>query len=97
MDLKKYTLIYENLYSSTSPFLVSKIEWFPNGYTTLFFTMIIILVNFQGTELIGISAGESQNPEISIPIAVKNVTHRIIYLYVVPILLLVLILPKSPA
>ena len=88
-----YTLIYENLVSNTRPFLVSNIEWFPNGYTTLFFTMIIILVNFQGTELIGISAGESQNPEISIPIAVKNVTRRIIFLYVVPILLLVLIFP----
>ncbi len=88
-----YTLIYENLISHTSLFLISKIEWFPNGYTTLFFTMIIILVNFQGTELIGISAGESENPEKSIPLAVKNVTRRIIFLYVVPILLLVLIFP----
>jgi AAT family amino acid transporter len=88
-----YTLIYENIFSSTNPFLISNIEWFPHGYTTLFFTMIIILVNFQGTELIGISAGESQNPENSIPIAVKNVTRRIIFLYVVPILLLVLIFP----
>jgi AAT family amino acid transporter len=87
------TLIYENIFSSTNPFLISNIEWFPHGYTTLFFTMIIILVNFQGTELIGISAGESQNPENSIPIAVKNVTRRIIFLYVVPILLLVLIFP----
>jgi amino acid transporter, AAT family len=88
-----YTLIYENLISHTSLFLISKIEWFPNGYTTLFFTMIIILVNFQGTELIGISAGESENPEKSIPLAVKNVTRRIIFLYVVPIFLLVLIFP----
>jgi amino acid transporter, AAT family len=88
-----YTLIYENIFNNTNPFLISNIEWFPNGYTTLFFTMIIILVNFQGTELIGISAGESQNPENSIPIAVKNVTRRIIFLYVVPILLLVLIFP----
>jgi amino acid transporter, AAT family len=88
-----YTLIYENIFNNTNPFLISNIEWFPNGYSTLFFTMIIILVNFQGTELIGISAGESQNPENSIPIAVKNVTRRIIFLYVVPILLLVLIFP----
>ena len=88
-----YTLIYDNIFSTTNHLLISNIDWFPNGYSKLFFTMIIILVNFQGTELIGLSAGESQNPEISIPIAVKNVTRRIIFLYVVPILLLVLIFP----
>ena len=59
--------------------------------------MVIILVNFQGTEIIGLAAGECKNPEKSIPIAVRNVTWRIIALYIIPISLLISILPWDQA
>ena len=36
---------------------------FPNGVTALLITMITVNFSFQGTELIGIAAGESENPE----------------------------------
>jgi len=42
--------------------------------------------SFQGTELIGITAGESENPEKSIPKAVKQVFWRILIFYVLAIL-----------
>ena len=54
-------------------------------------------VNFQGTEIIGLAAGECKNPEKSIPIAVRNVTWRIIALYIIPISLLISILPWDQA
>lgn len=69
----------------------------PNGYWSIFLTMVIILVNFQGTEIIGLAAGECKNPEKSIPIAVRNVTWRVIALYIIPITLLVSILPWDKA
>lgn len=69
----------------------------PNGYWAVFLTMVIILVNFQGSEIIGLAAGESKRPEKSIPKALKNVMWRIIALYLVPMLLLVSIYPWDKA
>lgn len=69
----------------------------PNGYWPIVLTMVIILVNFQGTEIIGLAAGECEKPEKSIPIAVRNVTWRIIALYIIPISLLISILPWDKA
>lgn len=36
---------------------------FPNGLAAVLLTMITVNFSFQGTELIGIAAGESENPE----------------------------------
>lgn len=69
----------------------------PNGYWAIILTMTIILVNFQGTEIIGLAAGECKNPEKSIPIAVRNVSWRIIALYIIPISILISILPWDQA
>lgn len=69
----------------------------PNGYWSIVLTMVIILVNFQGTEIIGLAAGECEKAEKSIPIAVRNVTWRIIALYIIPISLLISILPWDKA
>jgi len=69
----------------------------PNGYWSIILTMVIILVNFQGSEIIGLAAGECKEPEKSIPIAVRNVTWRIIALYIIPISLLISILPWDKA
>jgi AAT family amino acid transporter len=65
----------------------------PKGIFGVLLTMVIILVNFQGSEIIGLAAGESKNPEESIPIAIRNVAWRILALYVIPVFLLVLIVP----
>ena len=69
----------------------------PNGYASIALTMVIILVNFQGTEIIGLAAGETADPARSIPTAVRNVTWRIIALYIIPITLLISILPWDHA
>lgn len=69
----------------------------PNGAWAIFLTMVIILVNFQGSEIIGLAAGESSKPEKTIPNAVKNVMWRIIALYIIPMLLLVTIYPWDKA
>jgi len=43
---------------------------------------MIVGFSFQGTELIGIAAGESENPEKNIPRAVRQVFWRILLFYV---------------
>jgi AAT family amino acid transporter len=69
----------------------------PNGSWSVLLTMVVILVNFQGSEIIGLAAGESKHPEKSIPLAIKSISWRIVALYLVPMLLLVTIYPWNQA
>ena len=66
---------------------------FPNGFGLVLTNMVIVLVTFQGTEIVGLAAAESQDPDKSVPKACKSVTYRIVGLYLVPILLIILIFP----
>ncbi len=66
---------------------------FPNGFLVLFINMVILMANFQGSEIIGLTASESESPKKAIPAALQKVAIRIIGLYVIPTFLLVLILP----
>ncbi len=57
--------------------------------------MVVVLVTFQGTEIVGLAAAESQNPDKSVPKACRSVTYRIVGLYLVPILLVLLVFPTE--
>lgn len=70
---------------------------FPNGKMALFTAMVLLLVNYQGSEIIGLAAGESINPARMIPRAVRNVTFRILFIYIIPIFCLVVIFPWQKA
>lgn len=70
---------------------------FPYGGFVVLTTMVMILVNYQGSEIVGLAAAETQNPEINVPKACRTVTYRIIGIYVIPLFLLVMILPYSEA
>lgn len=70
---------------------------FPKGFTIFFMNMVILLSNFQGTEIVGISASETANPKKNVPAALKSVTYRILLLYLLPTFLLVLIFPWQKA
>ncbi|KAF7729271.1 hypothetical protein EC973_004801 [Apophysomyces ossiformis] len=49
--------------------------------------------SFQGTELIGVAAGESENPRKNVPRAIKQVFWRILLFYILSILIIGLIIP----
>jgi AAT family amino acid transporter len=66
---------------------------FPEGGMVMITLMIWTLVNFQGSEIVGLSAAETQNPEINVPLACKRVAFRIILIYLIPIFVLTLIMP----
>ena len=70
---------------------------FPNGGTVLLTAMVLLLVNYQGSEIIGLAAGESLEPARMIPRAVRAVTLRILFIYIIPIFCLVLIFPWQKA
>lgn len=68
-------------------------DWLPYGVWPVLATMVLVLVNFQGAEIIGLAAGETQDPAKSIAIAVRNVAWRILALYIIPLMLLAMIFP----
>ncbi|TCP31309.1 arginine:proton symporter (AAT family) [Scopulibacillus darangshiensis] len=70
---------------------------FPNGITAVLLTMIAVNFSFQGTELIGITAGESENPGETIPKAIKNTGWRIIIFYVLTVVILASLIPWKQA
>ena len=70
---------------------------FPNGHMALLTAMVLLLVNYQGSEIIGLAAGESINPAQMIPKAIRNVTFRILFIYIIPVFCLVLIFPWQNA
>lgn len=72
-------------------------QLFPYGPAIVMILLVQILVNFQGTEIIGITAAETDNPEKAIPKACRAVVFRVAFLFIVPIGLLVLLLPYTEA
>ena len=70
---------------------------FPNGGMALLTAMVLLLVNYQGSEIIGLAAGESVDPGRMIPSAIRNVTFRILFIYIIPVFCLVLIFPWQKA
>ncbi len=60
---------------------------------SFFAAMVLVLVNFQGTELIALSAAETKDPASSIPKASRNVAIRIIAMYALPIAILIMTYP----
>lgn len=70
---------------------------FPSGGLIIITMMILTLVNFQGSEIVGLSAAETQDPETNVPLACKRVAYRIILIYLIPIFFLTLIVPYAQA
>ncbi|MFS0646336.1 amino acid permease [Siminovitchia sp. 179-K 8D1 HS] len=68
---------------------------FPAGIAIVFITMMNVIFSYQGSELIGIAAGESDDPGKNIPRAIRNVLFRIIVFYLASIVVLSAIFPAS--
>ncbi|KDN10426.1 S-methylmethionine permease [Gilliamella sp. Imp1-1] len=82
-----------------APFLhnITDNGWFPNGITPIIMTMVSVNFAFSGTELIGIAAGETHNPEKSIPLAIKTTILRLILFFIGTIIVLAALLPMDQA
>ena len=70
---------------------------FPNGGWALFLTMIMVVYSFQGSELVGIAAGECENPGKNVPNVIQGIVFRIIVFYVLAIIVLGATIPYKEA
>ena len=70
---------------------------FHGGIKSIFSIFLIAGFSFQGTELIGIAAGESEDSEKNIPKAIKSIFWRILIFYLGTIVVLGAIIPFTEA
>ncbi len=68
---------------------------FPAGFLAILGVFMAAGFSFQGTELIGVTAGESENPRENIPKAIKTIFWRILLFYILAILLIGLLIPHT--
>lgn len=61
---------------------------FHGGFMAMLGVFMTAGFSFQGTELIGVSAGESENPAKNIPKAVKQIFWRILLFYILSIFII---------
>ncbi|ENY5734010.1 amino acid permease [Listeria monocytogenes] len=68
---------------------------FKDGFFAILGTFLIAGFSFQGTEMVGIAAGESATPETSVPKAIKQVFWRILLFYIFAIFIIGMIIPYT--
>lgn len=68
---------------------------FHGGFMSMLGIFMAAGFSFQGTELLGVAAGESDDPEKSIPKAVRQVFWRILLFYILAILVIGLLIPYT--
>ena len=66
---------------------------FHNGLKGFIKIFLTVGFAFQGSELIGVNSGEAENPEKSIPSAVRNVFWRLFMFYILGTLVITLLIP----
>ncbi len=67
--------------------------FFPNGLGGFLLSLHMVLFAYVGIEMIGLSAGEAQNPKKTIPMAIDSLTWRILIFYLGALLVILAIFP----
>lgn len=92
--------IYILGFSNTSTQNVSNIEnlwtnggFFANGINGFLFSFVVVVFSFGGTELVGIAAGDTENPQKTIPMAINGIIFRIILFYIATLTIVMCLYP----
>ena len=82
-----------------APFLhnLTHSDWLPNGTLPILMTMVAVNFAFSGTELIGIAAGETENPEKAIPWAIRTTVIRLSVFFIGTVFILAALIPMDQA
>ncbi|RTK99440.1 MAG: amino acid permease [Proteobacteria bacterium] len=67
--------------------------FFANGLHGFMFSFVVVVFSFGGTELVGITAGEAENPQKTIPMAINGIIVRIILFYIATLTIVMCLYP----
>jgi amino acid transporter, AAT family len=65
----------------------------PHGWKGVWLSLTITVTSYMGVEIIAVAAGEAQNPEVTIPRAMRSIVWRLILFYVLAIAIMVAMVP----
>ncbi|RKT56084.1 amino acid permease [Saccharothrix australiensis] len=65
----------------------------PNGVSGLFLAMVFVLFSYLGTEVVAVTAAESENPGRDLPRAARRMVLRLVLFYVLAIAVIVTVAP----
>lgn len=65
----------------------------PAGWKGVWLSLTITITSYMGVEVIAVTAGEAERPEVTIPSAMRNIVWRLILFYVLAIAIMVAIAP----
>jgi len=67
--------------------------FFPAGWKGVWLSLTITVTSYMGVEIISVTAGEAQRPQVTIPRAMRNIVYRLIGFYVLAIAIMVTMVP----
>jgi L-asparagine transporter-like permease len=65
----------------------------PQGWKGVWLSLTITVTSYMGVEIIAVTAGEAQNPVVTIPRAMRSIVWRLILFYVLAIAIIVTMVP----
>lgn len=68
---------------------------FVGGFAAFMGVAMVVGYSFQGTELVGVAAGESKDPDRTIPKAIRTIFWRILLFYVLSIVVIGFLIPHN--
>ncbi|MDO4813754.1 MAG: amino acid permease [Gemella sp.] len=72
-------------------------ELFPTGFLGVLSIVLATNYAFSGVELIGIGAGETDNPEKAVPQVIKSTTTKLVVFFILTIVVIAALLPMEEA
>ena len=67
--------------------------FFPKGFGGLWMAVIVGIFSFNGIEVIAVTSGESRNPQVAIPAALRTMLVRLFLFYVLAVAIIVATVP----
>jgi len=65
----------------------------PNGWRGVWLALTLAITSYMGVEVVAVTAGEAERPEVTIPRAMRTIVYRLIVFYVLAIAVIVTMLP----
>lgn len=67
--------------------------FFPAGWKGVWLSLTITITSYMGVEILAVTAGEAERPEVTIPRAMRNIVWRLILFYVLATAIMVTMVP----
>ena len=64
-----------------------------HGFKGFLMSFVVVVFSFGGTELVGITAGEAEDPQKNVPLAINGVIFRIVIFYIATLFIIMSLYP----